>query len=854
MISADREAFRKRMQEYKSSGLKYWDWKANSYATGTDDVEPAVFVGNENALIYGANGKTAYVQYPYRLGRNRMDWFKEADLPVYSQENLNAQEMLNVNGAISPWQSITDNVPTNELILTTHNRPLRFKGLVSNEDNVKDLISRKWTPSDYYVPEGYEEVDVQKWLDIRNELAKLDPDTYAFGVPYDFSITNKATKQMYINPKYMQQFNGAQGQFKKYADGGIVGYEYGSYGIDDDETKQAGVISYNTDPNSVMNNTAAQRSQTVKNYYGQLNNGIFVLKNARNTLDNFEKDFDQGYYSRTKSLTEPQKALARFSDDAYTNLVKSEHNCLGSALNFNVAKSYAAGYTPWRKYIDDMDMGTALLRMNNSGIEWDSERKEFLPATGTSSWYLNDILKDQDFLTIEKLEGKPDYSKYPQGTLFTVGNAAAGNHIQEEDKFDENGVLRPSHTFLQAGFAIDPDTHEVVPIINDYGMIGTGSQLYPDIDPVYAFIPKGMENYTADAIRKMYESQNAPYNFNYMPGTAGYDKQLQDIYKQIDAEALTEFSKEYDLPEEVANRIIQRLIAIGNKETKLGYSVDNVGFFDDPLQWAKDKVLNFKYQLDQETKADLKEALAKTKNAFSFAKDKPDTKKAYEREIEIYNDLKKQGVLEGLTVEQQRQKIKAEYNKRKKDYDKEGINYGETERSYDDVMNSRYNDSRGIWQMKYDEGVRKKDIPKMKEQYQQQIDETTKMLHRSRSENERTKYRKQLSELKNKLSEIQKLEQQIPNHVGSINDVYKKFVENFSYLRQRYPDLSYEQLLDLATVSWSMPGKTKDSAFVEHYIRNRVLTDDYLEKVQNAEKQMYGNNYKGLTYRRKIKK
>lgn len=40
MISADREAFRKRMQEYKSSGLKYWDWKANSYATGTNDVEP----------------------------------------------------------------------------------------------------------------------------------------------------------------------------------------------------------------------------------------------------------------------------------------------------------------------------------------------------------------------------------------------------------------------------------------------------------------------------------------------------------------------------------------------------------------------------------------------------------------------------------------------------------------------------------------------------------------------------------------------------------------------------------------------------------------------------------------------
>lgn len=182
-------------------------------ATHGRDVEPKVYVGKENALTYGSSGKTAYVQYPYRLGRNRMNWFEEADLPVYSNEfiDIDPQEALNINGAISPWQSITNHVPTNELMLTTH-KPLRFKGFVSNEDNVKDFISKKWTPSDYYVPKEYEEVDASKWSEIYDQLSRLDPDTYKWGVPNDFSITNKATGQIYINPKYMQQFRATQEQ------------------------------------------------------------------------------------------------------------------------------------------------------------------------------------------------------------------------------------------------------------------------------------------------------------------------------------------------------------------------------------------------------------------------------------------------------------------------------------------------------------------------------------------------------------------------------------------------------------------------------------------------------------------
>ena len=124
-------------QAIKALGQNYTPEQYQIYAAthprtwGEEALEPAIFVGDQNAHIYG-NGKAAAVQYPYKLGKDRSKWLIEGDTPIYYSNGLTAQERINkgFRGIISPWEFKQEGISsggTNEL-MTVSDIPLIFKG------------------------------------------------------------------------------------------------------------------------------------------------------------------------------------------------------------------------------------------------------------------------------------------------------------------------------------------------------------------------------------------------------------------------------------------------------------------------------------------------------------------------------------------------------------------------------------------------------------------------------------------------------------------------------------------------------------------------------------------------------
>lgn len=58
-------------------------------------------------------------------------------------------------------------------------------------------------------------------------------------------------------------------------------------------------------------------------------------------------------------------------------------------------------------------------------------------------------------------------------------------------------------------------------------------------------------------------------------------------------------------------------------------------------------------------------------------------------------------------------------------------------------------------------------------------------------------------------------------------------------IRNKYPNLTEEQLIDAATISWNAPSKLNNKDFIDLYIRNQILQDVYLNKVRGFQKKLY---------------
>lgn len=126
------------------------------FASTTPRSEGAgIFVSpfSANSSIYG-NGTTNLVRRPYKLGKDRMNWFKEGDFEV--QSIYDSKKDLSGHSVVNPWEVIRQpftpkpnngTVPANELVLFNKlhyvgPRTYKATGETTNKTNVT-LIHRK---------------------------------------------------------------------------------------------------------------------------------------------------------------------------------------------------------------------------------------------------------------------------------------------------------------------------------------------------------------------------------------------------------------------------------------------------------------------------------------------------------------------------------------------------------------------------------------------------------------------------------------------------------------------------------------------------------------------------------------
>jgi hypothetical protein len=65
----------------------------------------------------------------------------------------------------------------------------------------------------------------------------------------------------------------------------------------------------------------------------------------------------------------------------------------------------------------------------------------------------------------------------------------------------------------------------------------------------------------------------------------------------------------------------------------------------------------------------------------------------------------------------------------------------------------------------------------------------------------------------------------------------------YARLKKKYPDLTNDQVLDLATVSFNSYEKWNSPEYVDYYIKNNKLTDDYLKRVKGYSEQYTKDKY-----------
>lgn len=501
-------------------------------------------------------------------------------------------------------------------------------------------------------------------------------------------------------------------------------------------------------------------------------------------ITNFSKLNDNLLFSEELDDEEKRKqALTRLSKDAETTLKNSGKECLGSTLNWNSNKiATLFGVTPFRKTIQDFWLPGykhGAFQME----EYNKDSGEIEKGKAPSSWNFARIYSDAGYGRMVKYNPK---ASYPIGTIFNIGNAR-GTYIPEEYDKDEYGNPYPSHSYTLTGFDVDKEGN-YVPIYYDYGGIGHGNKrLYRRKEPTYAFIPYGYEHLTAENIMPKYmewkQQVNNTQNIPYIQGQDATNNQFLKGISQKDLQALTEY---YGFGS--SEEILKRLMAIGTQESRLGYSLEGEEYDSNAFRRAKYKAPS------------LVKSVGKALQTGVYAVDPStyDEKAGYEHEIDIYNQLLSAGKLKGLDKQQIRQLVAQEYNK---EAEKFGSNYGKRRPTFEVTNNSS-----GAFQLK----------------------EAPKTMQNFRDINGRLRRKGSSDDI-------------YPGDNETLK-AYNRFLYNMQLLKKKYPDLTDSQLIDAATISWNAPSKLGNQDFINLYIKDQILQDNYLQKVIDYQNSLYGEN------------
>lgn len=436
------------------------------------------------------------------------------------------------------------------------------------------------------------------------------------------------------------------------------------------------------------------------------------------------------------------------------------HDCLRTAATMDEIRS--------RKFfgLPGFRAGYANVDPSKTGIV---EAGRTTPNKSIDSWDLPKAARESgNYIVMDLPEnrGDIDFMQFPYGTVFTFGHEDKNKYLADPYQKGENGRILPSHTVVLTGWHVDKNG-TTTPIFSDYDDIteNDGSPLY-NRAPTNAIIPKGKEALTYANLTKngdlvaLENLRNSAYHGQFYTST----NEFSDEITKVDPRLAVTISAKYNIPLEEA---FKRLIAIGKQESNFGY---DSGYVAKEVGGAP-VVNTLKY---------FRQAL---KPASGW-----DTKAAWQHEVEIFNKLKNEGLLEGKSDDEIRKLVADQFNKEKDEAD---YKYGELTPAKED-----YNNSHGYFQLK--------DDPYTDEIYNRLSGSTGRK-----------------------------------NDKDAITRAFNRFGYLYAQLAHKYPNLTQEQLLNAATIAWNAPSKVSSQEFIDNYITNTILRDSYLDKILDHEKTLY---------------
>lgn len=506
--------------------------------------------------------------------------------------------------------------------------------------------------------------------------------------------------------------------------------------------------------------------------------------------DDFIIDMEGG--KRNKDLTKIKRKMRTINDNA--------GSCLKGALNCNQAMvANKVGANSIRGLIAQMDTQLASntrYSIPSQGGSVDDRKKtgDYKHTMGYDAWEMGDALVGeglaQDLYKIEPDHKDFNRSKYNLMTtdfkenyvdkgLIPIGALVFQGNTRHRDYTDPKYGNRSSHGTTVVGY-----NKEGLPLIYDNG------NLREITDPLLAInrvvVPKGYENYTYSNLKKGrrahienlgYDPDNPDEPLVKYKADPIHKDYVTNIYKGIH-KVKDKVGIDYNIPENVMTKLSKRVVGIGGKESNFG----NYG----------DEKVSFLRQLAIETESGLTSSLGKPiikglqnqyklpiaqVKAASGKKSYPDWK----IEIAAYNN-----------VDGDMDKFKAEYTKLRNKYMKPTV-----------LDDAGYNSSSvGVFAIK-----------KLPEYAEKELGIWKSDLYGATVDDDQ---------------EFQKGAQASLVHL----------VESYTELKNRYKEkfeLTDDDLIDLATVAYNSGGKAYDEDFIQFYIKDKKMPDNYLAKTKKLE-------------------
>lgn len=466
---------------------------------------------------------------------------------------------------------------------------------------------------------------------------------------------------------------------------------------------------------------------------------------------------------------------------------KSGQNCLAGALNCQRdLVSYKLGMPSVRQMIENTGIHP---------IKWEGSMKSRNPQgryehnNSLDSWEMANFLLENDLAT----EWRGDFSDPEQRKTIPLGSLAfQGRSDSNYGGTRKQYTQEPSQRHTASSIRFN-DEGEI--LFYDFGDLEGGEDLMYPTEVERIIIPKGYENFTYDKLKRGHQKyiEALGYPEDYTPEEETYDLDAINTVMNSLNEAAKPLAGEFSIPKRVMDKLINVVPGIGVQESQLSYNVDeSQGGWKSQLG----KVKYYTEELGSQGK-NIKQwakvgsaGIDAIEQMFSKNDERPSQPNDWVLEMLAYDE--ETGELDKEKFNQ----LRDEYSKTPEDLMPLLRNFGSELSNL--VLQSDESHSVGPFSIKYFPEAATKLFGIEKDDLYGTFVTPTKELER-----------------------------------GS-KAALTHLAENYKKYKNKYKDLNLteDELINIAVVAYNNVGKANSKEFVDFYIKNRKLPDNYLSRVK----------------------